>query len=97
MHIMEMGRNRYSEDDRVLYMSVHWHDNGQFYPVDEPKDYIDNVYDDSPSGPPMPGRTFYIPGATAKSRPSMTRYKALMNPRKQLATKATRKSAPSIG
>ncbi|KAJ1373598.1 hypothetical protein KIN20_036054 [Parelaphostrongylus tenuis] len=29
------------EDDRVLYMSVHRHDNGDFYPVDQPKDYID--------------------------------------------------------
>ncbi|VDP52550.1 unnamed protein product [Heligmosomoides polygyrus] len=29
------------EDDRVLYMSLHRHDEGMFYPMGEPKDYAD--------------------------------------------------------
>lgn len=29
------------QDDRVLYMSLHRHDEGMFYPMGEPKDYAD--------------------------------------------------------
>ncbi|EYC09481.1 hypothetical protein Y032_0060g3139 [Ancylostoma ceylanicum] len=29
------------EDNRVLYMSIHRHDDGMFYPMGEPKDYVD--------------------------------------------------------
>ncbi|KAK6747351.1 hypothetical protein RB195_000510 [Necator americanus] len=28
------------EDNRVLYMSIHRHDDGMFYPMGEPKDYV---------------------------------------------------------
>ncbi|KAK6028628.1 histone deacetylase family protein, partial [Ostertagia ostertagi] len=31
----------FSEDNRVLYMSIHRHDEGRFYPMGEPKDYMD--------------------------------------------------------
>ncbi|RCN30202.1 hypothetical protein ANCCAN_24029, partial [Ancylostoma caninum] len=29
------------QDNRVLYISLHRHDDGMFYPMGEPKDYVD--------------------------------------------------------